>query len=59
MTGQNSFELVRFDILIDNKLNPYVMEVNMSPNITPAKKRYEQNCNLYEPLVCEFKFCIF
>ncbi|KAG5677462.1 hypothetical protein PVAND_007220 [Polypedilum vanderplanki] len=51
MSSHHSFEFVRFDFLIDNKMNPYVMEVNMSPNLTPADKRYEENCNLYEPMV--------
>ncbi|KAG5680163.1 hypothetical protein PVAND_009688 [Polypedilum vanderplanki] len=51
ISGHHFFELVRFDFLVDNNMDPYVMEVNMSPNLTPAEKRYEENCNLYEPLV--------
>ncbi|KAG5677464.1 hypothetical protein PVAND_007222 [Polypedilum vanderplanki] len=50
-TSVNFFELVRFDIVLDNNLNPYVMEVNMSPNLTPAGDRFEENVLIYEPLV--------
>ncbi|KAG5677463.1 hypothetical protein PVAND_007221 [Polypedilum vanderplanki] len=45
------FELVRFDIILDNYLNPFVMEVNMSPNLTPAKKKHEKYTTVYEQLV--------
>ena len=50
-SSHNYFELVRFDIIFDSKLNPYVVEVNMSPNLTPAAKKYEENAKIYEPLV--------
>ncbi|KAL7052544.1 hypothetical protein ACKWTF_004904 [Chironomus riparius] len=45
------FELVRFDFIFDENLTPYVMEVNMSPNLTPAHKRYEINAIIYEQLI--------
>ncbi|XP_070501647.1 probable tubulin polyglutamylase ttll-15 [Chironomus tepperi] len=47
----NFFELVRFDIIFDENLEPYVMEVNMSPNLTPAEERYEENALIYEQLI--------
>jgi tubulin monoglycylase TTLL15 len=47
----NFFELVRFDIILDADLNPYVVEVNMSPNITPAGQKYEENILIYEQMV--------
>jgi tubulin monoglycylase TTLL15 len=52
-TTVNFFELVRFDIVLDEKLNPFVMEINMSPNLTPADDRFEENILIYEPLVYE------
>lgn len=30
------FELFRFDFVFDDKLNPFLMEVNMSPNLSPS-----------------------
>ena len=47
----NSFELVRFDIILDAELNPFVVEVNMSPNLTPAAEKYEKNSLIYEQLI--------
>ncbi|RWS05853.1 tubulin polyglutamylase TTLL4-like protein, partial [Dinothrombium tinctorium] len=46
-TTRHFFELVRFDYLIDENLNVYLMEVNMSPNLSslhfaPNKLLYEQ-----------------
>jgi tubulin monoglycylase TTLL15 len=35
--GQSHFfELFRFDFVFDDKLNPFLMEVNMSPNLSPS-----------------------
>jgi tubulin monoglycylase TTLL15 len=47
----NYFELVRFDFMINEYGNVYVMEVNMSPNMTPAEARFEENSKLYEPMI--------
>lgn len=47
----NFFEVVRFDFVLDEDLRPYVLEVNMSPNLTPALKKFENNALIYEQLV--------
>ncbi|GBO10850.1 hypothetical protein AVEN_146745-1 [Araneus ventricosus] len=46
---RNFFELVRFDFIIDEDLNAFLLEVNMSPNLSPA--HFPQNKLLYEPIV--------
>ncbi|KAK7482682.1 hypothetical protein BaRGS_00026091 [Batillaria attramentaria] len=40
------FELVRFDFVLDEKLNVYLMEVNMSPNLDSG--HFPPNKRLYE-----------
>jgi hypothetical protein len=45
------FELVRFDFVIDEFLNIYLMEVNMSPNLTPNFGHLEHNAVIYEQLI--------
>lgn len=50
-TSHHFFEVVRFDFVLDTNLNPYVLEVNMSPNLTPAAERFEINALIYEQLV--------
>lgn len=46
---RNFFELVRFDFTIDNDLNVYLMEANMSPNLASAK--YPPNRFIYEQVI--------
>ncbi|XP_054716877.1 probable tubulin polyglutamylase ttll-15 [Uloborus diversus] len=46
---RNYFELVRFDFVADENLNVYLLEVNMSPNLSPA--HFPQNKLLYEQIV--------
>ncbi|XP_070505805.1 probable tubulin polyglutamylase ttll-15 [Chironomus tepperi] len=50
-TKDNFFELFRFDFMVDDKLNVYLLEINMSPNLTPSKKEYERNGIHYEHVV--------
>lgn len=46
------FEMVRFDFIVDDNLNVYLMEANMSPNLSsrhfpPNRLLYEQVLNSY------------
>lgn len=43
------FEMIRFDLIIDNDLRVYVMEANMSPNLSSA--HFFQNTLLYEQVI--------
>jgi len=43
------FEMVRFDFVIDDQLNVYLMEANMSPNLSSA--HFPANALLYEQVV--------
>ncbi|KAF0296188.1 Tubulin polyglutamylase TTLL7 [Amphibalanus amphitrite] len=43
------FEMVRFDFVVDDELNVYLMEANMSPNLSSA--HFRQNVPLYEQVV--------
>jgi len=43
------FEMVRFDFVIDDQLNVYLMEANMSPNLSSA--HFAANAALYEEVV--------
>lgn len=45
----NFFELVRFDFVLDDDLNVYLMEVNMSPNLSSA--HFSRNRALYEHVI--------
>lgn len=49
------FEMVRFDFIVDEDLNVYLMEANMSPNLSsrhfpPNRLLYEQVLNSHSPL---------
>lgn len=46
---RNYFELVRFDLVIDEDLNVFVMEANMSPNLSSA--HFPPNQLLYEQVL--------
>lgn len=46
---RNFFEMVRFDFVLDSKLNVYLMEVNMSPNL--STKHFAGNRLLYEQVI--------
>ncbi|XP_058799666.1 probable tubulin polyglutamylase ttll-15 [Phymastichus coffea] len=48
-TSRNFFELVRFDFTIDEDLNVFMMEANMSPNLSSA--HYPPNQLLYEQVL--------
>lgn len=39
---RNFFELVRFDFIVDETLNTFLIEVNNSPNLTPILDRYDE-----------------
>ncbi len=43
------FEMVRFDFVLDSKMNVYLMEVNMSPNL--SSKHFAGNRLLYEQVI--------
>ena len=43
------FEMVRFDFVLDEDLNVYLMEANMSPNLSSA--HFPPNKLLYEQVV--------
>ncbi|XP_032664679.1 probable tubulin polyglutamylase ttll-15 [Odontomachus brunneus] len=47
--GRNFFELMRFDLVLDEDLNVYTMEANMSPNLSSA--HYPPNQLLYEQVI--------
>ncbi|CAG2068204.1 unnamed protein product, partial [Timema podura] len=44
--NHNFFEMMRFDFVIDEDLNVFVMEANMSPNLSSA--HFPPNRLLYE-----------
>lgn len=45
------FELIRFDFIMDEDFKLYLMEVNLSPNITPSSTKYERNAVVREKMV--------
>lgn len=48
-SNRNFFEMVRFDFLVDEDLNVYLMEANMSPNLSSA--HFAPNKLLYEQVI--------
>ena len=50
-TNKNFFELFRFDFMVDDQINAYLMEINMSPNLTPMKEEYERSAIHYEQVI--------
>lgn len=48
-SGRNFFEMVRFDFVLDEQLNVFIMEANMSPNLSSA--HYPPNRLLYEQVL--------
>ncbi|XP_016911848.1 probable tubulin polyglutamylase ttll-15 isoform X2 [Apis cerana] len=46
---RNFFELIRIDFALDEDLNVYIMEANMSPNLSSA--HYPANQLLYEQII--------
>ncbi|XP_055851537.1 probable tubulin polyglutamylase ttll-15 [Episyrphus balteatus] len=46
---RNFFELMRFDLIIDENLKVVLMEANMSPNLSSA--HFKQNSLLYEQIL--------
>ncbi|KAJ8670438.1 hypothetical protein QAD02_001697 [Eretmocerus hayati] len=47
--SRNFFEMVRFDFMVDEDLNVFMMEANMSPNLSSA--HYPPNQLLYEQVL--------
>lgn len=48
-SSRNFFEMMRFDFVLDENLNVYLMEVNMSPNLSSA--HFSANARLYEHVI--------
>ncbi|XP_053688169.1 probable tubulin polyglutamylase ttll-15 [Sabethes cyaneus] len=49
---RNFFEMMRFDLVVDNTLRVFLMEANMSPNLSSA--HYKPNRLLYEQVIYNF-----
>ncbi|KAH9488084.1 putative tubulin polyglutamylase ttll-15 [Bulinus truncatus] len=45
----NFFEMMRFDFVIDEQFNVYLMEANMSPNL--SSDHFKENARLYEHVI--------
>lgn len=56
--SENFFELVRFDFVIDEDLLIHLMEVNMSPNLTPSADRFEGHALGYEQVTYTALHCV-
>lgn len=46
---ESFFEMMRFDLIVDANLRVYLMEANMSPNLSSA--HFKQNSLLYEQVI--------
>lgn len=46
---QTFFEMARYDLMVDDNLKVYLMEANMSPNLSSA--HFKQNFLLYEQVI--------
>lgn len=46
---ENFFEMMRFDLIVDENLKVYLLEANMSPNLNSAS--FKKNALIYEPLL--------
>ncbi|XP_055607236.1 probable tubulin polyglutamylase ttll-15 [Uranotaenia lowii] len=49
---RNFFEMMRFDLVVDKNLRVYLMEANMSPNLSSA--HFKPNRLLYEQVIYNF-----
>ncbi|KAG5668715.1 hypothetical protein PVAND_016643 [Polypedilum vanderplanki] len=49
--NDNFFELLRFDFMVKNDGRVHLLEVNMSPSMTPNKPQYERHADFYEQVV--------
>ncbi|KAL9693101.1 hypothetical protein quinque_012386 [Culex quinquefasciatus] len=49
---RNFFEMMRFDLVVDNQLRVFLMEANMSPNLSSA--HFKPNRLLYEQVIYNF-----
>ncbi|XP_055630341.1 probable tubulin polyglutamylase ttll-15 [Toxorhynchites rutilus septentrionalis] len=49
---RNFFEMMRFDLVVDNKMRVFLMEANMSPNLSSA--HFKPNRLLYEQVIYNF-----
>ena len=45
------FELLRFDFIFTAALRVYLMEVNLSPNLTPTANKFEKWSLGYEQVI--------
>lgn len=45
------FELMRIDFLLNEDLEPFLSEANMSPGLTPTSPTGENNTQTYEQVV--------
>ncbi|CAO1317561.1 unnamed protein product [Diamesa hyperborea] len=51
LNHRNMFELLRFDFIFTAALRVYLMEANLSPNLTPTEDRFEKWTSSYEQVI--------